>query len=260
MTRKYRKIALIELNKLRDEVYQPLSPLFERIGLNSRLSSLYKNVRDTFSNEETRKFDSFGKEVTIDHPTAYNMFLENKNEIEAFVSESRPDDVFFDIGAAGGLFSCSVGVHLLDGQVHAFEPSYRIDTLRHNLRLNEISGTAHHCAIGKEQGDIGLTEDLVVSEEGEQSISMISIDDFTGRNPSPDLVKIDVEGAEIDTLQGMTQLLSEDPPRLLTVEIHPHLRKGVSECEIIDLLSSYGFSCESMSDTGSIKTVVARNE
>jgi FkbM family methyltransferase len=54
--------------------------------------------------------------------------------------------------------------------------------------------------------------------------------------PRPDFIKIDVEGLELDVLNGMTQTISEYKPKLL-IELH-----GQSEREIGEFLIFYNYN------------------
>jgi hypothetical protein len=62
-------------------------------------------------------------------------------------------------------------------------------------------------------------------------------------SPDPTLVKIDIEGFELDALKGARQLLSCSRPTLL-VEIHPPqlALSGGSEDEIFTLLREHRYS------------------
>lgn len=39
--------------------------------------------------------------------------------------------------------------------------------------------------------------------------------------PVPQVMKIDVEGAEVRVIRGMERLLATNPPRVLYIEVHP---------------------------------------
>jgi hypothetical protein len=56
-----------------------------------------------------------------------------------------------------------------------------------------------------------------------------------------DAVKIDVEGAEVRVLQGMTEGLARGRYRRISVELHPGIRPGVA-AEVIALMRAAGYS------------------
>jgi FkbM family methyltransferase len=79
-----------------------------------------------------------------------------------------------------------------------------------------------------------------------QLTGVLRMDDVlpAGSSPRPiDLVKIDVEGAELKVLRGMQRLLSERRVRRLAVEITPDFlrRFGDSREELFAYLAGFGF-------------------
>lgn len=58
-----------------------------------------------------------------------------------------------------------------------------------------------------------------LSDEGEVTIQCVAIDDLI-RGEAVNLIKLDVEGAEIETLKGMTRLIGEQRPNLLVSAYH----------------------------------------
>jgi len=149
------------------------------------------------------------------------------------ISALRPGDVLFDIGACVGFVAVHAGK--LGAQVVAFEPEPSIRRrLRENLELNGLnnvqvvgwavsdkSGTARLHTDGQHGGSPSLS--------GDGSRNWITID--TGRIddaieartlPTPNVIKLDVEGAEVRAVRGMTELLSgPKKPHTLFVEVHP---------------------------------------
>ena len=75
------------------------------------------------------------------------------------------------------------------------------------------------------------------------SIQTITLDTFCSEvGVRPDLVKIDVEGAELLVLRGAAKLLGESCPTII-LAVHPYwLPKGHSSQQIFELLTRYGYS------------------
>jgi FkbM family methyltransferase len=151
---------------------------------------------------------------------------------ETLAQYLKPGDIFYDIGANVGFFTI-VAAKLVGslGKVYAFEPeAENIATLRHNAQINQFT---HVSAIAKAVSrTTGQAEFLLANYSGGHtlatvgsradardviSIDVVSIDDLLSQNEieSPTFVKIDVEGAEIDVLYGMTQTIKEYQPIIL---------------------------------------------
>ncbi len=63
-----------------------------------------------------------------------------------------------------------------------------------------------------------------MADSNDESVDHESVDDLIARKeiPKPTVVKIDIEGAEMMALQGMSDLLRSDKkPRALVLELHP---------------------------------------
>ncbi|MBT9314442.1 FkbM family methyltransferase [Leptothoe spongobia TAU-MAC 1115] len=143
-----------------------------------------------------------------------------------------PGDVFYDIGANIGFFS-TLAARLVGklGQVYAFEPvSKNAARIRRNGKLNQFSQIkvfekavsqnsgkgnlllAQHSG-GATLSTVGTPPDMA----GSVQVDLISIDDWINKKKvkPPSLVKIDVEGAELQVIQGMLATIRTFKPILL---------------------------------------------
>ncbi len=134
----------------------------------------------------------------------------------------------FDLGANIGyytaFFSHRVGP---GGLVVAVEPAPRalrilkstIDYCDENIRLLE-------CAMGAEDGDAAMREmhrlDISYVQFGThkdgKTVAVRTLDGIVDEFGAPDLVKIDIEGAELLALQGSRRLLSSERPPVVMLE------------------------------------------
>ena len=144
----------------------------------------------------------------------------------------QPEDIFYDIGANVGFFTI-VAAKLVgsSGKVYAFEPEpENVSTLQHNIQINKFLHVttiekAVSCTTGQEKlllSDYcgGHTLATISSQANSRqaiNIDVISIDDLVKLKEiePPTLVKIDVEGAEIDVLYGMSQTIKECKPIII---------------------------------------------
>jgi FkbM family methyltransferase len=159
----------------------------------------------------------------------------NAEEYEALKKETRPGATVLDIGANVGcytmLFAGWVGE---TGQVHAFEPAAesRAGLVRH-LSLNGLSGRVNvrpeaisdraGAAAFLDAGTHGDNRLVPEASPGTTTVPSLSIDAFCDAGGIvPDVIKIDIEGAELDALRGARRTIAARGPALaLFVELHP---------------------------------------
>lgn len=173
----------------------------------------------------------------------------------------QPGMIAFDIGAHHGfhtlLMSRRVGSH---GLVIAFEPSPReVHRLRWTLRINRCSNVrVEPYAIGNREGEEQLFVCMgrnsgcnslrkpAVSEPIQTiRVPMTTLDCYLQKHETHrvDLLKIDVEGAELELLEGAMGLLNANPRPVITCEMADvrTLPWGYPAQKIYDLLKSYGY-------------------
>lgn len=141
-----------------------------------------------------------------------------------------PGGVFYDIGANIGFFSTLAGRMVLPGgSVWAFEP-FRASAQQacRNAQLNGFDHvTVVEAAAGRESGRMtlalgeGPTMHRLSRDSEGPTVDVVSIDGWRQRNaaPPPTLVMIDVEGGELDVLEGMIGVLATHRPVVLC-EVH----------------------------------------
>jgi FkbM family methyltransferase len=149
----------------------------------------------------------------------------------------QPGDTFFDVGANIGLVSVLVAAqpHGRTATIHAFEPEPRNHAqLERNLAANRLAprAHAHAVALAREEGTAALfvrgsagegRHSLVAKKgaTGSIAVPLTTMTAFCARHDTrPDVLKIDVEGAEGDVLAGMAGLLETHHPREIFMEIH----------------------------------------
>jgi len=158
--------------------------------------------------------------------------------------------VFYDVGAGFGFYSSLAA--RLGAQVFAFEPDEEnAKSLSRQAELNALtprieivklavlstSGVTRFEPAPQERGH-GNGQ---LSERCEQAITVqcTSLDDFTGVNPLPDLIKIDVEGAESEVLKGAEALFNRCRPSVIC-EVHD----ASNALFVSDWLQKKGYSVE----------------
>jgi FkbM family methyltransferase len=203
---------------------------------------------------------------------AHRHMVWNTLEYEAFRQEVRPGDTVLDIGANLGGYSLLFGQWVgPSGRVHAFEPApeTRAGLLRH-VRLNSLEervvvwpdamsdtdGTAAFVAEGT-RGDNRL-QHLEPPHPAAVHVRTTTIDAFCRRTACrPALIKVDVEGAELDVLRGARDTVAADPGLALYVEIHPWLwaSVGASQEAFEAELAAQGLAAERLDGSPDLWTL-----
>ena len=164
----------------------------------------------------------------------------NRQEYDAFRAGTPRGGLVLDVGANVGAYALLFGQWVGEaGRVYAFEPDpLALQGLRAHIALNGLAGrvTAVDSAITDRSGPVRLAvfdspgiSRLCTSDAPSTSYRVdtaaTSIDDFCAeRNVRPDVIKLDVEGAELEALRGARQTIGIAGQALqLFVEMHPSL-------------------------------------
>lgn len=153
--------------------------------------------------------------------------------LEDMVKELESGDVMYDVGANIGVHSC-VGAST-GADVVAFEPyPPNIERLESNVDLNGLAEQVdvRQVALADESG-VAEFDSGAVNSPGWPWASMTTSQDTVevakatgdtlvseGSIPPPNVVKIDVEGAEPLVVDGLSETLSGESCRLVYCEVH----------------------------------------
>jgi FkbM family methyltransferase len=166
---------------------------------------------------------------------------------------------FVDIGANLGWYTCLACKHMPQGIVYGFEmDDLNFAFLQKNIAINSCTNVeVHNLAISDSSGVLSykresnrpsplfrLTSgDTDKNSAGLVSVSSITLDDFfKSKELMPDVIKIDVEGAEMNVLRGMRRITREFKPTLF-LEVHPDNLPSfnTSSSAILSLLIDNGY-------------------
>jgi FkbM family methyltransferase len=168
--------------------------------------------------------------------------LEKQKSLERFI---RPGMTIYDIGAQAGFYTLFFSRLAGDrGKVYAFEPcSYEARFLIDHVRLNHLDNVrVVQAAVSEKRELLPMSSDRGMCENrlGDDPdttlmVPTISLDD--SGLPAPDLIKMDVEGAEAAVLLGAQGTMREARP-VLFVALHGDEQRKT--CSII--LRDAGYS------------------
>ena len=180
---------------------------------------------------------------------------------------SELSDKFLDIGANMGFYAIGAALVNKKIEVIAFEPNPGIrNSLSENIRLNNVerniqilefalsnfSGNANF-SVPAFTGSGGGSLMNLHPEEGlpsEFSVSVEKLDNLSAKTSGADLVKIDVEGAEFQLIQGAIQTLKATRPTIVIELLRKWMNPfGTTPQDVIDLLSNLEYICFAVGET-----------
>lgn len=246
-----------------ERIYQSwLKGPAEKTGLHKHIKNIYSEIMDRSSSPVS--IDIGGNTVIL-HPKnnyerkrIFNQ-LRERDVIENITEQIKDDDVFWDVGANYGLYStviASQGIETI-----AFEPDpINVDRIRKNAEENNLHIEIEEYGLSDSNQSAALNSEVVTNSTDPDDSTRIEL--YRGSEiiqkfsvPSPDVMKIDIEGEELAALNGLEPELSEGDCRLIYCEIHPldrgeSIDYGLSEDEIqevFDIFERNGFITERIS-------------
>lgn len=171
----------------------------------------------------------------------------------------KPGDVYVDVGANIGMHTLAAAQAMQGvGKIVAFEPFEPTKRmLEKSIWMNGFSGITeiHQAAVsnitGHQQLFIGATsghhslfalDSLSVTVQEPVTVPLVRLDGIISSDQRIDLMKIDVEGAELEVIEGGRALLIDNPDIALIVEFGPsHLQRiGRTPKQWFDSFSQLG--------------------
>lgn len=172
----------------------------------------------------------------------------------------EPGDTFVDLGANEGYFSVLASRLVGDGRVFAIEPQQRCwPVIVQNLVENDCANvTLVPYGVSKEVGSFEMVltpqtntgaSSFVASKRASlwprQTVHVLPLDEIFERFGIGEvaLIKVDIEGYELEALESAREVLGSGRIRRLLVEIHPKqlAALGRDPSEVQRLLEGYGY-------------------
>jgi FkbM family methyltransferase len=158
----------------------------------------------------------------------------------------KPGDVVYDIGANVGFYTLLSSILTGDqGRIYAFEPlPGNLRYLREHLKINHISNcTVIEAAAAREDGEArfdpspGRCEGRL-SATGTIVVRTVALDSLLrqGIIRPPSLLKIDIEGGEVECLHGAAQTIKSSRPIIFLATHGPGLQAAC-----VEMLAEWGY-------------------
>jgi len=184
---------------------------------------------------------------------AYEQF-----EIDLFRKHIRDGMTFLDIGAHIGYYSLIAATRSgKSGKVYAFEPNPdNLSYLKKTVAINNLKNVEYFdLAISNVVGDskLFLSEDNTGDNRifrdsharNTLPIQTTSVDEFMkNRNRTVDIIKMDIQGAEMLALEGMRKTIQVSPSLILFTEFWSYgiKQSGHSPLSFLETLREIGFT------------------
>ena len=248
------------LSTVRDAVRPALAGLYSRSAALAAFHRLYWDLRlglgpDTRVATVADLHAEFGVASRSEH-VRVTRFGGERRLLANLLDTLDGDETVWDVGACIGTYACFAGKALPDGRVVAVEPEpLNHARLRSNLDRNlpEARWESHPTALFDSRTDLRLAAEFQEAGSGHHYLddeAGIPVATTTGTAlvdsgvPAPDVVKIDVQGAETQVIRGMAELLGG--VELIYLEVHEQKleRYGSSTDRVEALLRDQGFELE----------------
>jgi len=207
----------------------------------------------------------------------------NRDIVALFNKLLQPGMVVVDAGANIGEITLVAAKRTGDtGRIIAFEPIDAIaQSLEENIRRNALgtatvvrAGLSDTCGstsiyascgqsyTGKEHHGLGSLYGGVNDGPALQTIRLTTLDAYLLEHPVQrlDLIKIDIEGAELPCLRGAERTIARHRP-LLVIEIQAQsaIAAGYRQTDILDYLAQFGYAFHKIGRNGRLRAVDARS-
>jgi FkbM family methyltransferase len=189
------------------------------------------------------------------------LFTHESQTLRTLLQQGYRPSVVYDIGASNGVWSDTIALTLPGAEYHLFEPLagavafYRLDLQQrlarrpqfhlHPVALSDHRGTAEMFATHDGYGSSMLDRGKIPEVKELVRVPLYTLDEFVQENrlPKPDIMKLDVQGAERLILSGGRQTLQNAD----VVFLETWLKRGYGPdtpllTEMIEFLQPAGLS------------------
>jgi FkbM family methyltransferase len=232
--------------------------------------------------------DRFGVRYLLEPSDAlYETFLNEgsyeRSEQEFCVRYVQPGMTILDVGANHGFYTLLLAKLAAPGTVHAFEPEEaNFERLRVNVALNGFDNVVgNRLAVFSEPGEVTLnvfppeqhgwhtlgSPRMEVDGQprppvAQQTVAAVTLDAYAEEHglEQIDLLKLDVEGAELSVLRGASRLLAERRIRCVLFEISRLMVEGMGQRpeDVLQFVRESGFAVHQIDEAGKLSDAPTR--
>ena len=247
-------------NKIILNSYKIIKKIFQGKGL-TKFSIVRKIKNYALDNFKTEFVYVQGNKIFLDEKDCLQLSVNEviePVETKLFNDIIKKGEVLVDVGANIGYFTLLMAkLSGPSGMIFSFEPEDKnFEILEKNVKINnyqnvvlEKKGVSDHNGINKfflSSKNTGMHSLQKIRDDAKEvKIDVIKLDDYFSTLDlvkKISLIKIDVEGAEFQVLNGMQTILKNENLKLLIEFIPEHLRKhGTNPVDILKILENNNF-------------------
>lgn len=215
-------------------------------------------------------FRSYGSFMSVE---GYYVGEIEHHLVQYVVNQIKPGFVMLDIGAHHGVYTLTVAYELKTrkwkGLVHSFEPNpFNFSLLTYNVKKNNLSYyvTLHNLATSDKKSREKLLFSPEENSDGQlesvqeiggadfqnsiekHDVEVVTLDSLLKDVKKVNLIKMDVQGAELLSLQGGEKLINRDKP-ILVIEA---VANWVSTKKIKTFLTKHGYTLHGVDKKGAL--------
>ncbi|MBI1257811.1 MAG: FkbM family methyltransferase [Chloroflexi bacterium] len=202
----------------------------------------------------------------------FGMDGRDRGEVIFFKSVIKPDDTVFDVGGNVGQISLLAAKRAPQGSVHVFEPAKdNYQRLLANIEINHFKNvTPNKNAVSNRKFDLTIYAPRTYNtgaisaypdaawETDAETVQAICLDDYVTERQLTrvNVMKIDVEGAEMDVLEGSQQLLRDYRPQVfMEVTASILARANQTPKQVFDFWKALNYSIYRIDDRGKLEQI-----
>jgi FkbM family methyltransferase len=173
---------------------------------------------------------------------------------------SRAPNIIYDIGANVGTWTLLARAVFPDAEIHAFEP-LRDHCKKFSEMTRELARVhLHRTGLGSKMGNhvINVTSfsdassllppakpshELGIETVNQENVLLTRLDDYVAQNllPKPDLIKLDIQGYELEAMKGAVACFQHAHSVLIEVSFKEFYEGQCLFHEIVEFCAAQGF-------------------
>lgn len=182
----------------------------------------------------------------------------HNNFFNTYLNIAKKTKCFFDVGAHIGIVTLPVAKIIEgSGKIFSFEPSKNnLFYLKYHVKKNKlknvqiiekaVSSRNEHSSLYESDQPTGMSSLIPIEDKKitiRSSVESITLDEFCDKNKiKPEIIKVDIEGSEIELLKGSRRIMKQLKP-VFFLSYHPeHIKEiGYRKDKILTLLDELNY-------------------